>query len=96
MQNRFHRVFNNCTSMVLLVIAMVELVSFSYISSVFAPTGQGWQKMQNNSISSANQTNTPSGSYPPGVQTFAACNLGKSQGQVNTEDIGSTDSGKTK
>ncbi|MGN6708000.1 MAG: hypothetical protein ACTHKF_01470 [Candidatus Nitrosocosmicus sp.] len=42
--------------MVLLIFSLVGLVSFSYVSSVFAPSGNPWQKMQKNSISSVNQT----------------------------------------
>jgi hypothetical protein len=42
--------------MVLLIFVLVGLVSLSYVSSVFAPTGQNWQKIQTNSISNANHT----------------------------------------
>jgi hypothetical protein len=59
MQNHFHHIFNNRLWMALLVFAIAGLVSFSYVSSVFAPCPSGcwpWQKMQTNSISTANQT----------------------------------------
>jgi hypothetical protein len=96
MENQFHHIFNKPVFMALLIVALAGLVSCSYISSAFAPGGTPWQKIQKNSILNTNQTNSSSGSCPPGVQTFASCNLGNSQGQVNNEDIGSTHSGKTK
>ena len=40
------------------------------------------------------QTNTPSGSCLSGVQTFAACNLGNSQGRANSDD-NATNKGNT-
>jgi hypothetical protein len=56
MQNWFYHLYNNHYCMALLIFALVGLVSLSYASSVFAPTGSNWQKMQTNSISSANHT----------------------------------------
>jgi hypothetical protein len=64
MQNQFNHVFNNRICMALLVLTIVGLISFSSVSSVFAPIDGGCQgsgcpqkqNMQKNSISSANQT----------------------------------------
>ena len=55
MENHFHHRFNNRICMALVILSLVGLVSFSYLSSVFAPGGNPWQKMQKNSLS-ANQT----------------------------------------
>src|SRR3954469_4295884 len=49
------------------------------------PIGKGGG-VQIGNQSGQTQTNTPSGSCPTGVQTFAACNFGNSQGPVNSDD----------
>jgi hypothetical protein len=49
------------------------------------PIGKGGG-IQIGNQSGQTQTNTPSGSCPTGVQTFAACNFGNSQGPVNSDD----------
>src|SRR3954469_13153449 len=49
------------------------------------PIGKGGG-VQIGNQSGQTQTNTPSGGCPTGVQTFAACNFGNSQGPVNSDD----------
>jgi hypothetical protein len=48
MGNQFHHVFNNRICMALLIVALAGLISFSSVSSAFAPGGAPWQKIQKN------------------------------------------------
>ena len=69
MQNQFHHIFNNRFCMALLILALVGLVSFSYVSSVFAPTSCtncGYKQFQKTNLagrsSNQNQNQTTANS----------------------------------
>ena len=74
MQNQFHHIFNNRFCMALLILALVGLVSFSYISSVFAPTTcagcvGGYKQFQKSNLAgrsfNQNQNQTTTNSTKP-------------------------------